>query len=37
MCSSTANRCPNMTDDRLFEMRKKFGLLFQDGALCSAR
>src|SRR5579862_9940990 len=24
---------PNMTDDRLFEMRKKFGLLFQDGAL----
>jgi len=24
---------PNMPDDRLFEMRKKFGLLFQDGAL----
>jgi phospholipid/cholesterol/gamma-HCH transport system ATP-binding protein len=24
---------PQMTDDRLFEMRKKFGLLFQDGAL----
>jgi phospholipid/cholesterol/gamma-HCH transport system ATP-binding protein len=24
---------PNMTDDDLFEMRKKFGLLFQDGAL----
>jgi phospholipid/cholesterol/gamma-HCH transport system ATP-binding protein len=24
---------PNMTDDELFEMRKKFGLLFQDGAL----
>src|ERR1700722_7247233 len=24
---------PEMTDDRLFEMRKKFGLLFQDGAL----
>ena len=22
-----------MTDDELFEMRKKFGLLFQDGAL----
>ncbi len=27
---------PNMTDDRLFEMRKKFGLLFQDGALFSS-
>jgi phospholipid/cholesterol/gamma-HCH transport system ATP-binding protein len=24
---------PNMSDGRLFEMRKKFGLLFQDGAL----
>jgi phospholipid/cholesterol/gamma-HCH transport system ATP-binding protein len=24
---------PNMSDDELFEMRKKFGLLFQDGAL----
>ena len=24
---------PNMTDDELFDMRKKFGLLFQDGAL----
>jgi phospholipid/cholesterol/gamma-HCH transport system ATP-binding protein len=24
---------PNMLDDELFEMRKKFGLLFQDGAL----
>jgi phospholipid/cholesterol/gamma-HCH transport system ATP-binding protein len=24
---------PNMDDDELFEMRKKFGLLFQDGAL----
>jgi phospholipid/cholesterol/gamma-HCH transport system ATP-binding protein len=24
---------PNMADDELFEMRKKFGLLFQDGAL----
>jgi phospholipid/cholesterol/gamma-HCH transport system ATP-binding protein len=24
---------PNMADDDLFEMRKKFGLLFQDGAL----
>ena len=24
---------PNMTDDQLFEMRKKFGVLFQDGAL----
>src|SRR5204863_9945435 len=24
---------PNMTDGELFEMRKKFGLLFQDGAL----
>ena len=23
---------PNMPDDELFEMRKKFGLLFQDGA-----
>jgi phospholipid/cholesterol/gamma-HCH transport system ATP-binding protein len=27
---------PNMPDDRLFEMRKKFGLLFQDGALFSS-
>jgi phospholipid/cholesterol/gamma-HCH transport system ATP-binding protein len=24
---------PNMPDDRLFEVRKKFGVLFQDGAL----
>jgi phospholipid/cholesterol/gamma-HCH transport system ATP-binding protein len=24
---------PNMSDDDLFEMRKKFGVLFQDGAL----
>jgi phospholipid/cholesterol/gamma-HCH transport system ATP-binding protein len=24
---------PNMTDDELFEVRKKFGLLFQDGRL----
>jgi phospholipid/cholesterol/gamma-HCH transport system ATP-binding protein len=24
---------PNMRDDDLFELRKKFGLLFQDGAL----
>jgi phospholipid/cholesterol/gamma-HCH transport system ATP-binding protein len=24
---------PNMPDERLFDMRKKFGLLFQDGAL----
>src|SRR3977135_4210163 len=24
---------PNMTDDELFEMRKRFGVLFQDGAL----
>src|SRR3954466_15533880 len=24
---------PNMKDDDLFEMRKKFGVLFQDGAL----
>jgi phospholipid/cholesterol/gamma-HCH transport system ATP-binding protein len=24
---------PNLTDDELFEMRKKFGVLFQDGAL----
>jgi len=24
---------PGMTDERLFEVRKKFGLLFQDGAL----
>ena len=24
---------PSMPDDELFEMRKKFGLLFQDGAL----
>ena len=24
---------PNMTDDELFELRKKFGVLFQDGAL----
>jgi phospholipid/cholesterol/gamma-HCH transport system ATP-binding protein len=24
---------PGMTDDELFEMRKKFGVLFQDGAL----
>ena len=25
-----------MTDDELFEMRKKFGMLFQDGALFSS-
>jgi phospholipid/cholesterol/gamma-HCH transport system ATP-binding protein len=24
---------PNMTDDELFDMRKRFGVLFQDGAL----
>src|SRR6185436_7619999 len=24
---------PNLSDDELFDMRKKFGLLFQDGAL----
>ena len=24
---------PNLSDDELFELRKKFGLLFQDGAL----
>ena len=24
---------PDMTDDELFDMRKKFGVLFQDGAL----
>ncbi|HEX3802108.1 MAG TPA: ATP-binding cassette domain-containing protein [Solirubrobacteraceae bacterium] len=27
---------PDMPDDQLFEMRKKFGLLFQDGALFSS-
>lgn len=27
---------PNMTDDRLFDVRKKFGVLFQDGALFSS-
>src|SRR5436309_9609371 len=27
---------PNLTDDELFEMRKKFGVLFQDGALCGS-
>jgi phospholipid/cholesterol/gamma-HCH transport system ATP-binding protein len=27
---------PDMPDDELFEMRKKFGLLFQDGALFSS-
>lgn len=27
---------PNMRDDDLFEMRKKFGVLFQDGALFSS-
>ncbi len=27
---------PDMTDDRLFEVRKKFGVLFQDGALFSS-
>jgi phospholipid/cholesterol/gamma-HCH transport system ATP-binding protein len=27
------NSVPNMRDDDLFDMRKKFGLLFQDGAL----
>ena len=28
---------PGMADDELFEMRKKFGVLFQDGALCRGR
>ena len=32
-CWCTASRCPSMADDELFEMRKKFGVLFQDGAL----
>jgi phospholipid/cholesterol/gamma-HCH transport system ATP-binding protein len=27
------NSVPDMTDDELFDMRKKFGVLFQDGAL----
>jgi phospholipid/cholesterol/gamma-HCH transport system ATP-binding protein len=27
------NSVPNMADEELFEMRKKFGVLFQDGAL----
>ena len=27
---------PNMADEQLFEMRKKFGVLFQDGALFGA-
>src|SRR6476646_2232041 len=27
---------PNMTDDEVCEMRKKFGLLFPDGALCGS-
>jgi phospholipid/cholesterol/gamma-HCH transport system ATP-binding protein len=27
------NSVPSMSDDELFEMRKKFGVLFQDGAL----
>ncbi len=28
---------PNMADDELFEMRKKFGVLFQDGALFGSK
>ncbi len=32
-CLVHGESVPNMPDDRLFEMRKKFGLLFQDGAL----
>jgi phospholipid/cholesterol/gamma-HCH transport system ATP-binding protein len=32
-CLVHGNSVPNMADDDLFDMRKKFGLLFQDGAL----
>jgi phospholipid/cholesterol/gamma-HCH transport system ATP-binding protein len=32
-CLVHGQSVPNMPDDDLFEMRKKFGLLFQDGAL----
>jgi phospholipid/cholesterol/gamma-HCH transport system ATP-binding protein len=32
-CVVHGESVPNMPDDDLFEMRKKFGLLFQDGAL----
>jgi phospholipid/cholesterol/gamma-HCH transport system ATP-binding protein len=32
-CLVHGDSVPNMPDDDLFEMRKKFGLLFQDGAL----
>jgi phospholipid/cholesterol/gamma-HCH transport system ATP-binding protein len=32
-CLVHGQSVPNMADDDLFEMRKKFGLLFQDGAL----
>jgi phospholipid/cholesterol/gamma-HCH transport system ATP-binding protein len=32
-CIVHGESVPNMSDDELFDMRKKFGLLFQDGAL----
>jgi phospholipid/cholesterol/gamma-HCH transport system ATP-binding protein len=32
-CIVHGQSVPNMSDDELFDMRKKFGLLFQDGAL----
>ena len=32
-CWCTGRSVPDMTDDELFDMRKKFGVLFQDGAL----
>ncbi len=32
-CLVHGESVPNMADDDLFEMRKKFGVLFQDGAL----
>jgi phospholipid/cholesterol/gamma-HCH transport system ATP-binding protein len=32
-CLVHGESVPNMSDDDMFEMRKKFGLLFQDGAL----
>jgi phospholipid/cholesterol/gamma-HCH transport system ATP-binding protein len=32
-CLVHGESVPNMADDDLFDMRKKFGLLFQDGAL----
>jgi phospholipid/cholesterol/gamma-HCH transport system ATP-binding protein len=32
-CLVHGQSVPNMADDDLFDMRKKFGLLFQDGAL----